>query len=290
MEKKSQSYTKKSAKGVFFMMQAAILFAMLAFLIKLLSLEYRVWDIALYRFLGGFVVLWAIFGRRENFFKPKNPGLFLIRGATGTIGFILLVIAIKLIPLSTAIVYFFSFPAFSAFFSGILFKDRISVSGLLCVCAGIIGVMILFDPEFGGPIIGQVCGAFSGFFTGLTVSIIKKLRETQSSAIVYFYFCFVGLFVVIGPYLACPGIPKNITEWFIVGGIIVTSTGGQLLMNMGFRFCKSWEGGLYLTSELIFSTLLGVFIFGDLLGIRFLIGGFFILVSAIAVNYLTYSK
>ena len=113
-------------KGFLFMLSAAFLFAILGLLIKLLGPAYRVWDIAIYRFAGGFIFLWILFGWRQNLFKPRNPKLLIVRGLTGTAAFTTLVLAIQMIPLSTAMVFFYSYPAFAAIFSPIIFGDRIS--------------------------------------------------------------------------------------------------------------------------------------------------------------------
>jgi hypothetical protein len=50
-------------------------------------------------------------------------------------------------------------------------------------------------------------------------------------------------------------------------------------MNMGFRYCKSWEGGLFLTSEMVFTSLFGIFFLHELVTWRFLGGGLLILAS-----------
>ena len=55
-------------------------------------------------------------------------------------------------------------------------------------------------------------------------------------------------------------------------------------MNHGFGYCRSWEGGLYLTSEMVFTAIAGIIIFGDPAGWRFWTGGALILGSAVAVQ------
>jgi drug/metabolite transporter (DMT)-like permease len=116
------------------MISAAMGFAVLDSLIKLLGPSYRTWDIAFYRWGIGFVLLLIISGRQAgNLFKTANLKLMVIRSITGCIAFFSLIIAIRNIPLSTAMVLFFSFPAFAALFAYLMFGDRISRAGVLCV-------------------------------------------------------------------------------------------------------------------------------------------------------------
>jgi drug/metabolite transporter (DMT)-like permease len=57
-------------------------------------------------------------------------------------------------------------------------------------------------------------------------------------------------------------------------------------MNQGFRYCKSWEGGLYLMTEVIYTSMLGIFFFSEIVTWRFWMGGLLIFGSAIGLNYI----
>lgn len=271
-------------RGLGLMLGSAFLFALLGLFIKLLGAQYRVWDISVFRFWGGLFLLLALFGRRERLFRPKNGRLMIVRGFTGTIAFIAMVIAIQKITLSAAIVFFYSFPAFAAIFAPLLFGDRPSGGDLLWIAAAMAGVTVLFDFDLSGAVWGQAAAILGAIFAGLTVVLIRKLREDHGPAILYFYFCLIGGLVALGPYLAAPRVPRNAVEWLLVAGIIVSSTGAQLLMNQGFRYCKSWEGGLFMTSEVVYTAVFGLLLLGETVTWRFWIGGALILGSAVAAN------
>jgi drug/metabolite transporter (DMT)-like permease len=269
-------------RGPAYMLGSAMLFAVLGLLIKVLGPQYRLWDIAVYRLLGGTIVLLAIFGWQQNLFKPVYPKLMLIRGITGTAAFLCLVTAIRSIPFSTTMALFYAFPAFAAVLSPLLFGERISLYEVGCLLVALIGVGVLFDLHIDGSRIGLLMGVSAAVLAGLTVAIIKKLREANGSVIIYFYFCMVGSAVCLGPFLAAPRMPDSFIDGLIVSGIVVTSIGAQLLMNHGFKYCKSWEGGLFMTSELIFTALLGIFLLQEKASNRFWIGAALILSSAVA--------
>jgi drug/metabolite transporter (DMT)-like permease len=94
------------------MLGAALIFAVLDGLIKLMGPTFRVWDIAFLRWGGSLALLIVLFGRQGKFFKTDNLKLMVVRSVTGCITFFLLITAIRSIPLSTAMVLFFTFPAF----------------------------------------------------------------------------------------------------------------------------------------------------------------------------------
>ena len=68
----------------------------------------------------------------------------------------------------------------------------------------------------------------------------------------------------------------------MLSGIVFTALGAQLLMNQGFRYCKSWEGGLFLMAEVVFTSVFGILILGEQVTYRFWLGGSLVFGSAIA--------
>ena len=54
----------------------------------------------------------------------------------------------------------------------------------------------------------------------------------------------------------------------------------------GFRYCKSWEGGLYLMTEVIFTSLLGILFLSEIVTWRFWMGGVLIFGSAVGLNHI----
>jgi drug/metabolite transporter (DMT)-like permease len=270
--------------GPLIMLASALLFTVHNGFIKMIGPSFSAWDIAFYRFGCGLVILIAIFGWRGNPFRGHNPGLLIIRGITGSIAFLSLITAIRHIPLSTALVLFYAFPAFAAFFSQQLFGEKISRTEILFILVALGGVMVIFDYEFGGAVFGQIMAVLAGIFAGLTVSIIRKLRASNGSVIIYLYFCMLGTIITLPTYIADPRIPATAIEWLCVGGIVCTSVVAQLLMTHGFQYCKSWEGGLYLMTEVIFTSLLGILFFIEIVDWHFWAGGLLIFGSALGLN------
>jgi drug/metabolite transporter (DMT)-like permease len=58
--------------------------------------------------------------------------------------------------------------------------------------------------------------------------------------------------------LTHPVMPQTAVEWTMIFGIIATSVAAQLLMNQGFFFCKGFEGAAYMSSETLFTAMVGI--------------------------------
>jgi drug/metabolite transporter (DMT)-like permease len=276
--------------GPLFMLSAALLFTVLNLLVKLLSPEYSVWHIGFFRFFGGLVVLWMIFGRLRNPFKGNNIRLLIIRGCTGSVAFISIVTAIRLLPVSTALVIFYSYPAFAAIFSFLLYRERIGLAETACITMVIIGIGVLLDFRLAGGFFGQIMALVGGIFAGLTVTLIKELREKNGPVIIYFYFCIMGVLVTLPGFGMHPIFPSSPIEWTMILGIIFVSLAAQLLMNQGFYYCRGWEGGVLMSAEVIFTAVAGIVFLGDPTSLRFWIGAFMIFGSVVALNRLKANK
>jgi drug/metabolite transporter (DMT)-like permease len=268
------------------MLSAALLFTLLNTLVKLLGPEYTVWSIGFYRFFGGAVMIIAIFGHYQNPFKGHNLRLLIIRGCTGCSAFICVITAIRLLPISTALIIFYSFPAFSAIFSFIIYKERIGILEIACIATVLIGVGVLFDFQLAEGLLGQFMALAGAAFAGLAVTLIRTLREKNGPVTIYLYFCTMGILVTAPMFVRHPVLPATPAEWGMVLGLIFASLTAQLLMNQGFFYCRGWEGGVFMSSEVVFTAAVGILFFGDPVSWRFWIGGLMILISVIALNRL----
>jgi len=270
--------------GPLFMMSAALLFTVLNLLIKLLDPAFSVWHIGFFRFTGGVVMLHLFFGRRRNLYSGVNIRLLIIRGCTGSIAFISLVTAIRLLPVSTAMVIFYAFPAFAAVFSFLLYGERIGRMEIACIICVIAGIAVLFNFQPGGDLFGQIMALTGAIFAGLTVTLIRTLREKNGPVVIYLYFCTMGTLVTLPMFAARPLFASSPVEWGMIIGIIFTSIFAQLLMNQGFFYCRGWEGGLFMSGEVVFTALAGIALLGDPASAHFWIGSLLVVGSVIAMN------
>ncbi|MCP3955905.1 MAG: DMT family transporter [Desulfobacterales bacterium] len=286
METREKIKLDAAVAGPLFMLSAALLFTALNILVKLLGPQFNVWHIGFFRFCGGAIVLLAIFGRHGHPYRGHNTRLLIIRGCTGSIAFLSVITAIRLLPVSTALIIFYSFPAFSAIASYIIYGERIGLFEIGCIILVMIGVAILFDFNLSGDYLGQAVALVGGVFAGITVTLIRSLRAKNGPVVIYLYFCTMGALVTLPMFVSDPVFPATLVEWAMILGIIFTSVSAQLLMNQGFFYCRGWEGGVFMSSEVIFTAVVGIVFLGDPATVRFWIGGLMILGSVVALNRL----
>lgn len=272
--------------GPLLMLLSACFFTAMNLLLKHSMTDFGVWDIGFFRFIGGLVILVVLFSRKGNPFRSADVKLLAIRGCSGSIAFICFILSVRRLPVSTALMLLYAYPAFAALFSSWLYHEKVARPAWVCMAAVLAGVAILVDPARGVDLLGTVAGFLSAVFAGLTIAIIRRLKQTNGSVVIYLYFCLVGSLVTAPAFLHSPTLPSTAAQALVCGGIVVSSILGQLTMNQGFGYCRSWEGGLYLTSEVVLTGLAGIALLGDPVGWRFLTGGVLILGSAVAIQVL----
>ncbi len=270
--------------GPVFMLSAALLFTFMNVLVKLLPAEYTVWHITFIRCAGGMLILLMMLGPRGNPFKGDRIPLLMIRGCTGSIAFFAWITAMRQLPLSTAVVIFYAFPAFAAVFAFLIYKERIGLLEAGCIGLVIIGVSILFDFHLAGGLMGQFLAVVAGAFAGLTVTLVRSLRQNNGPEVIYLYFCLMGGLVTTPKFIMDPIVPATVVEWAITMGIVVSSVVGQILMNQGFYYCRGFEGAVFMSSEVVFAAIVGIFFFSDPVSWRFWAGSLLVMGSVVALN------
>lgn len=272
------------------MMGSAFLFTIMSTLVKLMPQEYSPWHLGFARCTGGLLILMA-FSRKKNPFKGHNTPLLIARGVTGILAFLGGVTAIRLLPLSTECMIFYSYPVFAALFGFFIYREHITWGQICCIAALILGITVFFEFGFTGiSLLGGVMSITGALFAGLAVVQIRALRAKNNPAIIYLYFCLIGSAATLVPCILDPLIPKTALEGTMLAGIVLTSLLAQLMMNYGFQFCTGFEGGVYLSSETIFTAIIGIGFLHDPVSWHFWLGGGLILGSGLVLNWIAQVK
>ncbi|MBC8440611.1 MAG: DMT family transporter [Deltaproteobacteria bacterium] len=277
--------------GPVLMLLAAFLFTIMSVLVKLMPQNYTVWHFGFIRFFGGMtaLVISADFpgqGTRSNPFSGHNIPLLILRGCVGSIAFFCVVTSLRILPISTACVLFYSYPVFAGLFGFIIYRETINICQIGCVTLLVAGIAVLFDFSFTGNTYGQIMAIIGALFAGLTVTLIRFLRAKNGPVIIYLYFCTMGTLLTLPAFIMNPIYPASALEWAMILGIVFTSLGAQLLMNQGFFFCKGWEGSVYMSSETVFTAIVGIMFLNDPATWRFFAGALLIVGSGLALSKL----
>jgi drug/metabolite transporter (DMT)-like permease len=156
------------------------------------------------------------------------------------------------------------------------------------------GAWALFDFHLAGPsgagiwthLWGRLLALGGAILIGFTVALVRALRKRNGPVVIYLYMCTMGTLITLPVFLRDPKLPGTPLEWGLVGLIVATAIVAQVAMNQGFFYCRSWEGGLYMSMDAVFSMLVGILFLGEPVTWRLFVGGGMILTGVVAMNLL----
>lgn len=261
-------------KGIVCMVAGAALLTANDAVIKWLTGGYPVGQIL---FLRGIFVLVPI-----AFFVWRAGGIstlrtrdykgHAIRAALVLLGTFLFVSGLRYLPLAEAISIAFAGPLFITALAPPLLGERVGWRRWMAVLAGFVGVLIIFKP--GGAVFqwaalftlgASLTGAFRDLLT-------RRMSAGETSEALLFY---TSLGVMLGALASAPFGWKPVAladwGWFALNGLLIG--GAHFLMIETFRYAEAALVAPFKYSTVLWATVFGYMIFGDVPETTTLIGG-----------------
>jgi S-adenosylmethionine uptake transporter len=282
------------------MLFATFAFSIMGVCVKLASDTYSVAEIIMYRGVIGVIFIYALILQQGGSLKTTLIWQHLWRCAVGVTALWLWFVAIGLLPLATAMTLNYMAPIW---ISGILFvaawrlgKRRFEWGLVLAIVMSFIGVTLLLRPSIHQD---QWLGGFLGLCSGvlsalayLQVRHLGQLGEPESRVV--FYFSATGLLAGLLGCLFGPGLHgETISLWHAhtTGGIALLLSIGvlaamaQMAMTRAYRLGNTLVTANLQYTGIVFSSIWGVAIWSDVLGIYSWLGIVIILVSGIVATF-----
>ncbi len=233
-------------------------------------------------FIAFIFALIILLKNREGFsFKRSNLPLLIGRALAGTIGILGNFYAVDHLALGDASILNKMSPFFAIVFSLIFLKERLTVPQVAILAGAFVGAMFVVKPSFhNAELFPSLCGLCGGIAAGAAYSMVRALgrRGERGSFIVLFFSGFSCLAMI--PFMIfdfkLPSLLQLLT--LILAGL--AAAGGQFSITAAYTFAPAREISIYDYSQIIFASMLGLFVFGDIPDIFSVIGYVTIVVMA----------
>jgi drug/metabolite transporter (DMT)-like permease len=187
-------------------------------------------QLAVVRFVVGIAVSLALFGIRRGLYRPKAYRRLVGRGITGGAVVILYFWALSRIPAAEAGMLYYLFPVFATLASAALFDERPTIHLLVAIVAATAGVIVVLGH---GTIhvhvgLGEGAALAAAGFAAASAILIRGMRSTENAHTIFFFFCLVGLPVVL-PF-AGGAWPAGPSLWMEAVAVGLAAFAGQVLM------------------------------------------------------------
>jgi drug/metabolite transporter (DMT)-like permease len=234
-------------------------------LTKLLSARYSVFEIAFVDGIFALAVVLPVLIRQEGIARlmPRRPGPVILRSALGAGSLMLAFLAFAAIPLADAYAIAFLTPLAVTALSAPVLGEHVGWRQWLAVVIGFAAVIGILRPNFGTIGMGQLdilasAAAFAG-----SMLLLRRIAKTESSgALLLVYFI---MFILIGAPLAIVRWHTPVfSDFLLMAATGVCSGLGNLLLILAFRYAAAAIVSSFMYCQLIWGTVFGALLFGDL--------------------------
>ncbi|MDO5146432.1 MAG: DMT family transporter [Eubacteriales bacterium] len=209
----------------------------------------------------------------------------LLRSICGTLGILCNFYAIDHLMLADASILNKLSPFFAILFSFLLLKEKVSPFAAACVFTAFVGSLFIIKPGFS--LFDTSFPAFIGLLGGLGAGVaytyvrILGTHGVKGPFIVFFFSSFSCLVTL--PYLIFNFHPMSFSQFgcLILAGLF--ASGGQFTITAAYTYAPARDISIYDYSQILFSTLLGFFFFGQIPDALSFVGYGIIILASLAM-------
>jgi drug/metabolite transporter (DMT)-like permease len=191
-----------------------------------------------------------------------SPALQILRALSVVTGMGTFYWAITLIPLAEATAMQFIAPLVVTALSPFLLGESVGLRRWLSVIAGFAGVLIVFQPEFGGQRQGYLIALVSGLCIGFFFILNRKLAGSASPIASIAYSALLGA-IMVSPLVPSVWITPRPEDLGLIAGFLAFALMGQAAMFSAFHFGEASLLSPFHFVQIVGATLFGYWFFGD---------------------------
>jgi drug/metabolite transporter (DMT)-like permease len=195
--------------------------------------------------------------------RTEHLWLQLFRSLAGSVCQLLFFVAVRSIPLLDAVLLSNAAPLFIPIVVYVWFRKAVQPLVWLSLLVGLAGIILVIKP---GPQLlhgsASLIALVAGFFSAIALVATNKLAETEPPVRILLYnFGFSTLLLI--PFCVWAWKPLNVRQWLLLLGVGVFYAATQYLIIRAYRYASATELSPFNYSVVIFSGLLGWWLFGN---------------------------
>jgi drug/metabolite transporter (DMT)-like permease len=288
---KVEDFSSRPALGVALKVMAIMLFVGMSAIIKATADEVPPGQAVFFRsfFAIPVILIWLVQrGQLSIGLKAKNPMGHVWRGLFGTTAMGLTFAGLGLLPLPEVTAIGFATPIFTVLLAAVMLGERIRLFRVSAVAIGLIGVIIILWPRFGGAQLDQAATLGAMLILGATmlralVQVhLRQLVQNEHTAAIVFYFSVTASVLAL---LTAPFgwvVPSASTLGLLVAAGFIGGV-AQILVTSAYRFGSVSMLAPYDYTSMLFAIILGYFLFDELPTALMLAGSGLVIVAGALV-------
>jgi drug/metabolite transporter (DMT)-like permease len=207
-------------------------------------------------------------------------GLHLLRGATILGSSLFFISGLRFLPIAEASATGFVAPLFVTALSIIFLSEKVGLRRWIATAVGLIGVLIILRPGTGAFHMAAFFPLVSALAWACTLIITRMMSGTERAVTVMAYSSIVGLCILTAlvPFVWVMPTWHDIAFGILIG---IASTAGQWIVVLAFRYADASVLAPFSYTQLLWVSILGFFIFGEVPDAYTITGAAFIVASGL---------
>ncbi len=251
-------------RGILMMCVSTVFFSAMHVLVRYTAREVPPIQIAFLRSVFGFVIFVPlVVSGGLAFLRTERLGLYAARGVLDVTALLMFFTALAMTPVARVTALTFSAPLFTALLSVVFLGERFRLRRWMAIFLGLGGTVIILRPGMIPADLGSILVVLTALTWGVTMIVIKILSRTESSLTITAYMSiFLSLFS-LGPALYVWVTPPPETwVWLVAIGIL--GTFAQITLAQALKETEPTAVLPFDFLKLVWATLLGMWVFGEL--------------------------
>jgi drug/metabolite transporter (DMT)-like permease len=283
------------AKGIFFKLISAIMFAAMSALVRDLGPVAPVGQMVFFRSAFAIVpvvLIYAIRGELMSAVRTKRPFGQLGRGTLSTFGMFTNFGALTRLPMADVTAISFASPLITVALAALILKERVRIYRWSAVAVGFIGVIVMLIPQFdvhhyaalGADVaaFGALLAVGSAISNAATVIQTRRLTQSETTPCIVFYF---SLICTIAGALTLPFAWHTPTKVELIELIATGFLGGvaHIFLTESYRHASASVVAPFDYTSMLWALLIGWWVFGELPAALVYVGGVIVAAAGLFV-------
>ena len=272
----SQKKDAEQLRGYAFVVLANLSFAIGWSFVAATKGDFSAWQLIMLRGVVFVLALTPWVLRNPHVAAGANRRLLVVRGFLGTGMMVTMAYAVILVPLSMATILGKTTPFWDLLFLWLLLSLRPIFSEIVLVPVAFVGLLLILVP--GGHLsiatvsyLGLIVGLASGMFNSLELITLRWLRQTDSAHTINLWYASITIVLTLPLAVAAPW-PDQPMIWFFAVMFALASFAGQTLQAEAMQTITPTVASVSTLLVPAFATLIGWFVFGQVLSGLELVG------------------
>lgn len=235
------------------------------------------------RYLGSFVLIGACFNpwTRPRILRSRSLALQCARALCLVLATICAFFALRYLRLTQATSITFASPLIVTLIAGPLLGERIGTRRLVAVLIGFLGVLVITRPGSGGFHPAMLLAVITACANALYAVTTRILVTRDASETTLFYTGLVGSVVFLPSLPFVWTMPSSALVWLAMAGLALFGALGHWLLILAHERAPASVLAPFFYLQLLWATLLGLVVFGELPDRWTLAGGATVMASGL---------